>query len=188
LQDYAAEVFQRSGGTIFSHAVIDQQAGRSSHGYGNERKMADVWWDALMAAGVQVERIGTVASSGFFPSNPDIAARQAILQSWMLPRASGPWTGLPKLKIVRGCCDELDKEIRRAEMRPVKRSDRTIKVERRAALQEDVLVLLEYAAADNPAYRKPNNPKEYADLAVWRMHEERKHRRHANARATVTLG
>jgi len=185
-QQYAGEVAARCGDIMFECGVIDQQAGRCAAGYGGELTNAKQWWDALIRAGVHFRTQGDIGGSGFFASCPDIAARQSALQDWMLPRDSGEWRGTPKLKVVRGCFPDLDKQIRHASMVQVKRTDRTIRTEKRAHRKEDGLVCLEYAAAFNPSYREPERISEYKEKAVYRMFMQKR----GNKRSTpsVVLG
>jgi hypothetical protein len=188
IQQWAGEVAQRCPDVLFEAAIMDQQAGRCKHGYGGEVTTAKQWWDALIRAGVRVKTQGNMGGSGFYASNPDIAYRQAALQDWMLPRDSGEWRGTSKLKVVRGCFPDLDKQIRHAQMQQVKRTDRTVRTEKRASRTEDALVCLEYAAAFSPSYREPEKLTEHKDLAVYRMFQEKQKKSKKRLTAGVCLG
>jgi hypothetical protein len=164
-QQWAAEVAERSGNVEYEAAIIDQNAGRAKQ-IGGTITTAGLWWDMLMQAGVHVRRHGGWRGSGFYPACNDVAARQAALQNWMLPRPDGQWMGLPKLKVLRGCWPQLDKQIAAAYMEyqpPTRRSERK---ERRANVVSDAVVCLEYAAADNPGYRAPEARSQITDPMI----------------------
>jgi hypothetical protein len=152
VQDWAREVADRSGGVIYQAAVMDNQMGQQRH-VGGGPTVADLWWDALMRAGVKVVEYGGLQASGFYPGCNDVAARQLTLQNWLLPREDGDWKGTPLLKVVRGCFPELDKQILHARMISSKPNRRVKRTEKRAELVEDALDALEYGAAFDPGYR-----------------------------------
>lgn len=149
---WAHEVRIRQHGMKFDAIICDQQMGKQTHiGRSQVNSVARQYWDALMAAGVQVRRMGPEPRlCGFFPSANDVGAREEALLAWMSPRdTASPFAGTPKLQVMRGMSPELDRQIRLAQADTTKHQDK------RMPMQEDLLVCLEYAAAFNPNYHKP---------------------------------
>jgi len=171
VQDWAAEVADRSGGIAYQAAVIDQQAGKCRQ-YGGDISTASLWWQALMDAGVKVLDFGGLAGSGFFAGCNDVAARQIALQNWLLPRPSGDFAGLPLAQVVRGLSPELDAQIQHARMLSVKPNQRTKRIEKRAELVEDLLDCFEYAAAHDPGYVPPRLSIEEKGDEIYDLYEQ----------------
>lgn len=144
---WADEVARRQerNGVKFELYVIDYRAGKQ-HTLAQEERVSWHYWQAMQNAHILPRVMGPL--DGFFPGSDNVAGRQEALQSWMSIRADGPFSGTPRLKIVRGSIPELEKEIKRAHMDERNR-------EKRAKVVSDLLDTAEYIAAFNPAYHPP---------------------------------
>jgi hypothetical protein len=143
---WAAEVTRRQTEHRFEAFIIDQQMGKE-HPPGAGLNVAQQYFAALTEAGIEPRVLGPLG--GFFPGSNDVLAREEALLGWMQIRGSGPFSGSPRLQVMRGRAPaELDKQIRMAHY-DLKKPDK------RVHENEDLLVCLEYAAAYNPTYREP---------------------------------
>jgi hypothetical protein len=143
---WASEVKRRQAGYRFEAAVFDQRMGKQHPAFGGPN-VAEQFFAKLQEAEVELRTIGPLY--GFFPGSDDVPAREEALRDWMQIRGSGPFSGTPKLQVMRGRSPaELDKQIRMAHY-DIKKPGK------RAELTDDLLDCLEYAAAFNPTYHEP---------------------------------
>jgi hypothetical protein len=159
---WAAEIAARQGEQRFEAMVIDQQMGRQ-HPPGAGLNVAEQFWEALKKVNALPRREGPLA--GFYPGSNDIDAREKSLLSWMSIRAYGPFSGTAKLRVMRGMCPKLEKQILRARIDP--------KTGKRAKTEEDILVGLEYLAAFDPRYYAPEGVKDEQVYDVWHAYQEK---------------
>lgn len=142
----AAEIKSRENGVRYEAIIIDQQAGKQTPmGHDARDRTAPYYWRALAAAGVIPRVQGPIA--GFFPSCNDVHAREEALKAWLQIRGTGPFAGTPVLQVVRGAIPELDRQISLAQY---------VTHKRRLDKTEDLLDCLEYAAAYNPTFQRPD--------------------------------
>jgi len=155
---WAEEVASRQGANRFDAFYCDKRAGKQ-HSMGSDVRVADLYWDALVERGIVPARTGNLA--GFFAGSDDVAAREETLVGWMNLRVTGPFVGTCRLQVFRGILPELDKQIRDAYH---------VKPGKRAQLEEDLLVCLEYGAASDPEYHPPvplkDSPEDAYDKAL----------------------
>lgn len=158
---WANAVAERQGDMRFEAAICDQRMGRQ-HRPGETQTVAELYYTALIAAGVTPRLEGGLA--GFFAGSDDVSAREEQVLSWLRIRSSGIAIGTPRLQVARGVLPELDNQIKAAHY---------LNETRRAKLHEDLLVCLEYFAAFNPYYQPPERvtPKEDP---VWTLFQKRK--------------
>ncbi len=163
---WADEVESRQGNTQFDAFVIDKRAGKQ-HGMGNADRVCDLYWDELAERGIVPSRLGPLA--GFFPGSDNVAAREETLVGWMGLRAIDPHKGTCRLQVFRGRIPQLDEQIHDAYY---------VKPDRRAQLEEDLLVCLEYGAAFDPGYYPPqplkDSPEDAFDKALHRKMKQLK--------------
>lgn len=142
---WAGQVAERMDGVRFQAFIIDKRCGRQTNP-GNDITVAEKYFEALEERGVAPIQHGPL--KGFFPGSDDVRAREETLKSWLVVRSSGPFAGTAKLLVARGRCLILDRQLklsRTEEHDPTKRYKQT----------EDVLDALEYLAAFNPRYMRP---------------------------------
>ena len=147
-QRWAEEVKSRQGDLKFHSFVIDQQMGRE-HPPGAGKNVAQQYWDALVEVDCLPQENGPL--HGFFPGSKDTEARQESLVSWLGIRSVGPHAGTPYLRVFRGQCPQLERQVRNAHTDP-NRPNKRMKVRRRP---EDLVTCLEYGAAYVPYYFEP---------------------------------
>ena len=179
---WAAEVVRRQGAICFEAAVMDQRMGRQ-HPAGAGLNVAEQFFAAFVSAGGKVRTLGPLA--GFFPGSDDVPAREEALRSWMAIRGEGPFSGTPKIQVMRGRAPvELDKQIRMAHY-DIKKPDK------RAEMIDDLLDCLEYAAAFNPSYHEPEPlvvDREPTPAEMLRDKRRRQRQRNANRSREVVPG
>jgi hypothetical protein len=186
---WAHEVAKRQGDMKFEAIIVDQQMGKQTHiGRSGGNNVARQYWKALKDAGIQPRRMGSEPKlCGFFPGTNDVAAREEALLLWMHARGTAsPFAGTAPLKVMRGVCPKLDKQINLAQVDSTKHKDK------RMPFQEDLLVCLEYIAAFNPGYYPPEparQPTQSAPLSVpERLAEKRNKNRQRRGRRGQTFG
>lgn len=153
---WAYELLRRQGDTLFEAIIIDSRAGKSPEMGGSNLNVAQQYWKALAETGVQPRRTGPLA--GFFPSSHHVEARQEALKEWMSIRGAGPFAGTPKLQVMRGVLPSLDRQIALAQTKPNGK---------RAELVEDLLDCLEYLAAFDPRYYRPEPVATHQTEFAW---------------------
>lgn len=162
--------WQLRTGVRFEAAVMDQRAGKQTPLFGGPT-VAEQYWRVLEEQDVTPRRRGPL--HGFFPGSDDVAARTQALITLMQVRDGGAHAGTPKLRYVRGCCPELETQIKRAVFdldKPDRR--KTMKV-------EDILQALEYLAAFRVYYEPPERVEttiETPTQRAWREKQQRKGR------------
>ncbi len=144
-QTWAAEVKKRETEHSFEAFGIDQQMGKETP-VGHAVNVAYHYFQALQEIGVKPRTQGPLR--GFFPGSPDIPAREEAVLRWLSIRGDSPFAGTPILQVMRGTVPKLDRQLHHARM-DHKRENK------RAEMQEDVLVTLEYFAAFDPKYHEP---------------------------------
>ena len=163
-QGWAAAVAERQGRIRFEAMIIDGSMG-TQHGSGQDRCVAELYWDALIAAGVKPRLQGGL--SGFFAGTRDVAAREETLLNWLGVRGSGIFSGTSKLKVFRGLLPELDSQVHMAHY----------KAGKRAKIREDLLVCLEYLSHFNPYYQETEATTNSDVDPVWEAFQRRKAKR-----------
>lgn len=166
-QRWAAELRQRQGPNKFEAMVIDLRAGRQ-HTMGSGITVASKYFQAAMDAGVEVRLQGPL--DGFFPGNDDITAREECLIDWMTPRSNGPFAGTPALRVWKGCCPELDRQVRYAITKSNgKRGD---------GVPQDLVTALEYWAGSHMTYyHEPEAVVLDEPTPVWDEWQSKKRRK-----------
>jgi hypothetical protein len=142
-------------GKRFEGAIFDKQRGTQRQDALFSKTVAEQYWEALIAAGVEPRTKGSMPGmGGFWPSCNDVEAREKALIGMLTIRNDGAFTGTSKLRVVRGAVPELDKQIKQAHMdrsNPEKRY-------KDKSQPSDFIECLEYAAAFNPGYHPPELP------------------------------
>jgi len=147
---WAEQAAKRQPENGYDSMVIDQQMGHQ-HAVGQDKTVAEHYFNAAMEAGVNVRFRGpTKGLGGFMPGSNDVEARTQALLGWLSIRGTGTHAGTPKLQVMRGVAPELDRQMKRAHMdekRPDKRATKGA---------HDFVDDLEYAAGLDPHYRPPD--------------------------------
>lgn len=148
-RQWARQIADREDGVKFEGMVIDSHAGNQTP-MSFDEKVSEQYWKELQAVNVSPKQMGP--HFGFFPGTADREAREEALVRWLEPRVEGePFAGLPVLKVCKGVCPELDRQIKRASTDPEKPNRRM----RHKRITDDLLDCLEYAAAFRPRYYTP---------------------------------
>ncbi|MDZ7378498.1 MAG: terminase family protein, partial [candidate division KSB1 bacterium] len=155
-------------------AVIDGRAG-PAHNMGTGKSVAQFYWEALQRHRITVQRVGPL--NGFFAGTSDCAARIQAVKESMVVRSTGPFSGTPRLRVSRGRCRELVRQIQQARVNPGNN-------DKRVRGDDDLLDALEYLVAFNPVYvggswqREPSSLEVPAQpLDVWEDFQRRRRRR-----------
>ena len=146
--EWAYTLSERLGGCQLEAVYMDERAGKQTS-FNASETTAQRFASALDAADIQPCSFGPMA--GFFPGTADVKTRTLALRSLMVPRTTGAFVGLPTLQVAKGCCPELDKQIKSAI------SDRK-DPEKRAKIEGhdcDLLDCCEYTAGADIRYREP---------------------------------
>lgn len=181
---WAYELKRHEQGVAFESIVMDERAGKE-RSFNAADTTAQRFSYALDQADVQVRSHGPLA--GFFPGTPDLKARTMALRNWMILRPEGPHRGTPRLQVMKGIMPELDRQIKNAtcdKRDPEKRA----KIEGHAC---DVLDAMEYLAAFDPRYYRPEPVENsssistaVADFQQW----QRRHTKNKSLYSGASLG
>jgi hypothetical protein len=145
---WAYELKDRENGVQFQSIIIDERAGNQKS-FNATETTAQRFAGAMKQAGLSPRSMGSLA--GFFPGASDLRSRTLALREWLILRPEGPFSGTPRLQVMKGVLPELDRQIKDAT------SERT-DPEKRAKFEGrscDLLDDLEYAAAFDPRYYEP---------------------------------
>jgi len=164
---WAHEVARRQDGVKFEGMVIDSRAG-DQNPMGFDETVAEQYRKELAALGIAPNQVGP--HNGFFPGTADREAREEALVRWLEPRTDGPFKGTPTVKVQRGICPALDKQIKQAVTDP----DRPNKRKRHKKYTDDLLDCLEYAAAFRPRYFTPVPAESSQDYGVYEMLQKKR--------------
>ena len=168
---WAAEIARRQRPYKFEAFVIDSQAG-AAHSMAGGASIADQYWAALVQAGVRPRIQGPGKFGGFFGGLANVPAREEALCNWMDVRGDGPFAGTPMLKVIRGCCPELDRQIQFACTSSTTSDKRFMD----KSMPQDLVTALEYAAAFNPCYHEIEAASEDPSETVFRNFTEFKNK------------
>ncbi len=142
---WAGDVAERMDGVRFQACIVDKRMGRQTP-VGENITVAQKYFEALEEAGVAPIQRGPL--HGFFPGSDDVRGREEALKNWLSVRSSGPHMGTPRLLVARGRCLVLDRQFKLART-----DDKD--PEKRYKQVEDVLDAMEYLAAFDPRYIRP---------------------------------
>jgi len=174
---WADEIQRRQDDVRFEAFIIDLRMGRQKT-VGQDHSVAQYYMEALEAREIRPRLRGPLA--GFVPGSDNVLSREEALIDWMRIRPDGPFQGTARLQIVRGLFPQLEKQIRRARYE-------LDKPDKRALLQEDHLVCLEYLAGNGLYYRSPQmRDAEQTSYVLKRLREKRA--RHRPRDRAIVLG
>lgn len=179
--DWAYTLKEREHNIPFQGIIMDERAGNQKS-FNAAQTTAQRFSGALDAADVQVLTGGPM--SGFFPGTPDLKARTLALRSWLAPRSEGPFVGTPRLQVFKGCCPELDRQIKNA----VSDKNDPDKRQKFEGQTYDLLDCLEYAAGADPRYYEPHPIEETRINPVVLDFLEQQQRRTKHLQLTRMLG
>jgi len=174
---WAERVYERQKGHRFDAIIADSRMGAETT-VGNDKTVAEHYWEKLKARGIMPRREGP--AHGFFPGSANTSAREEALLDALTIRSDGPHRGTCRLQIFRGAVPELERQIRNA---------RTDDNGKRAKMVDDLLDGAEYLMAFDPGYFNPEPLNAPPTCPVWQNYmKKHKHRYNRLGHSGMVLG
>jgi hypothetical protein len=171
---FADAVQQKTEGLPeFEGFVIDWHMGRQTQISG--RTVEAQYSEALRTRGVRSRSTG----SGFLPGSDDVKGREEALRGWLRVRPSGT----AKLQIFHSRAKNLVWEFGKQYYQKVN----GLVTEKRRDRDNHAVTCLEYFAALDPSWRKPN-PSKAKENRVLRILREREERKARQGNGSIILG